>query len=181
MTQYTEEVSRRSPTLFLFLVDQSGSMSLPFAGQSNRRMSDGVADAINRLVFELVTRCSRGNEIFDYYYIGLVGYNSEINFGFGGALQGKPIVAVSEVGNNPIRIETRTKKTDDGAGGVLVQKAKFPVWLDPVAKGKTRMCEALRIATKSVQDFVANFPDSHPPLDLACSRGGGSWNTPHPE
>ena len=73
--QHTERVERKNPTFFVFLVDQSGSMSEPFAGQSNRRKADGVADAINRLIVELVLRCSEGATIADRYYMGLIGYN----------------------------------------------------------------------------------------------------------
>src|SRR2546429_2656566 len=36
------------------------------------------------------------------------------------------------------RIEDRAKKSDDGAGGVMDQTVKFPVWFDPYSKGGDR-------------------------------------------
>ena len=171
MAQHKEPIDRKNPTFFLFLVDQSGSMSEPFAGQANRRKADGVADAINRLIQGLVFRCSMGNEIADRYYIGLIGYNNSINLGFGGKLQGQYQVPVSQVGNNPLKIEERIKKVDDGAGGILEQRTKFQVWLEPVAQGKTKMREALETAKESVADFVQSFPDSFPPIVFNITDG----------
>ncbi len=60
---YTAEISRNNPTCFLFLVDQSGSMSRTFAAQPDRTLAQGVADAINRLVRDLVRACSNGEII----------------------------------------------------------------------------------------------------------------------
>ena len=53
---YSAEISRVNPTCFLFLIDQSGSMSRTFATQPDRTLAQGVADAINRLV---ATWCGR--------------------------------------------------------------------------------------------------------------------------
>lgn len=178
MAHHKEPIDRKNPTFFLFLVDQSGSMSEPFAGQANRRKADGVADAINRLIQGLVFRCSMGNEIADRYYIGLVGYNNTINLGFGGKLAGQYQVPVSQVGNNPLRIEERIRKVDDGAGGILEQKTKFQVWLEPVFLGKTKMREALEVAKESVTDFVQSFPDSFPPIVFNITDGVPTDATP---
>jgi hypothetical protein len=53
---YTAEISRANPSCFLFLIDQSGSMADPFGGGAARRKADGVADAINRLLQNLVIK-----------------------------------------------------------------------------------------------------------------------------
>jgi hypothetical protein len=52
---YTAEISRGNPSCFVFLIDQSGSMADVFgAGEGNQKKADGVADAINRLLQNLV-------------------------------------------------------------------------------------------------------------------------------
>jgi hypothetical protein len=178
MTPYTEPIDRRNPTFFLFLIDQSGSMSLPFAGQTGKTKAQGVADAINRIIQELVFGCSLGLEIADRYYMGLMGYNGTINLGFGGPLMGQYHVPVSQVESNPLRVETRVKKTDDGAGGILEQEVAFPIWIDPVACGKTKMREALEIAKESVADFVSSFPESYPPIVMNITDGKPTDATP---
>ena len=40
---YQAEISRSNPTCFLFLLDQSGSMSDPFAGGAGRSKADELA------------------------------------------------------------------------------------------------------------------------------------------
>jgi len=64
---YSAEISRTNPSCFLFLVDQSGSMSDPFGdGEVPRKKADGVADATNRLLQNLVIKCAKEEGIRDY-------------------------------------------------------------------------------------------------------------------
>ena len=64
---YSAEISRVNPSCFLFLIDQSGSMSDPFGGQAGRKKAEGVADAINRLLQNLVIKCAKSEGVRDYY------------------------------------------------------------------------------------------------------------------
>jgi len=141
---YSADISRANPSSFLFLIDQSGSMEDPFgSGDSNKRKKDGVADAINRLLQNLVIKCAKQEGVRDYYHIGVVGYGATMGPAFGGALSRKELVPISEVAVNPTRVEERTKNIDDGAGGLVDQQVKFPIWFEPVANGGTPMCQAL--------------------------------------
>ena len=57
---YSAEISRGNPSCLVFLIDQSGSMNDPFgAGEGNQKKADGVADAINRLLQNLVIKCAK--------------------------------------------------------------------------------------------------------------------------
>ena len=57
---YSAEISRTNPSCFLFLIDQSGSMGDSFgAGESSMTKANGVADAINRLLQNLVIKCAK--------------------------------------------------------------------------------------------------------------------------
>jgi hypothetical protein len=57
---YSAEISRTNPSMFLFLIDQSGSMDDPFGGgEADRKKAEGVADAINRLLQNLVIKCAK--------------------------------------------------------------------------------------------------------------------------
>src|SRR5258708_32859807 len=140
---YSAEISRTNPTCFLFLVDQSSSMLEPFGGQASKKKSEGVADAINRLLQNLCLKCAKSDGIRDYFHVGIIGYGAQVGLALGGKLAGQPLVPISAVANNPLRVEQRTRKVDDGAGGLTEQSFKFPVWVEPVANGKTPMCKAL--------------------------------------
>ena len=53
---HSAEISRSNPTCFLFLLDQSGSMADQWGSDATVTKAEGVADAINRLIYALVDR-----------------------------------------------------------------------------------------------------------------------------
>ena len=75
---YTAEISRTNPTCFLFLVDQSSSMLEPFGGNQESNKAEGVADAINRLLQNLVLKCAKSEGIRDYFHVGVIGYGGRV-------------------------------------------------------------------------------------------------------
>jgi hypothetical protein len=169
---YQAEISRANPTCFLFLVDQSGSMAERWGGDTGRTKAQGVADAINRLVETLVMRCSKGDHIADRYYIGAIGYGGEVSLGFPIApLAGSILQPVSVIAANPLRIEERIRRSDDGTGRLLEQRVRLPLWLEPKASGKTPMCEAFRAAYQVVCGFVAQNPACFPPIVINITDG----------
>jgi hypothetical protein len=168
---YLAEISRTNPTCFLFLVDQSSSMLEPFGSQPTKQKAEGVADAINRLLQNLVLKCAKSEGIRDYFYVGLIGYGGRVTPGLGGALAGQTVVPVSAIANNPLRVEQRTRKIDDGAGGLLEQSFKFPVWFEPTAAGRTPMCQALTLAKQYVEAFLGRFPKCYPPMVMNITDG----------
>ena len=177
---YSAEISRSNPTCFLFLVDQSGSMAERFSADSGRTKAAGVADAINRLIQSLVFRCAKGDYILDRYHIGVIGYGAEIDLGFSGDLSGGVLRPVSEIGNNPLHIEERVKRVDDGAGGLVEQAVKFPIWFEAVAGGRTPMCQALGVAHEVIQDFINRNPNCFPPIVINISDGIATDGDPQP-
>jgi hypothetical protein len=177
---YSAEISRANPTCFVFLVDRSGSMADSFGGESGQCKADSVADALNRLLQTLVLRCAKSEGVRDYFHIGVIGYGEQAGFALGGGLAGRGLVPVSEVGNNPLRVETRTRKVPDGAGGLVEQSIKFPVWFEPLANGRTPMCQALEQARSCVADFVSRTPRCFPPILLNITDGEATDGDPEP-
>lgn len=176
---YTAEISRANPSCFLFLIDQSGSMADPFgAGESSRRKADGVADAINRLLQNLVIKCAKEEGVRDYYHVGVIGYGAHVGPAFSGSLAGRELVPISEIGNMPARIEERTKKVDDGAGGLVDQSIRFPIWFDPVANGGTPMCQALGRAKAILEGWLAQHPACFPPILINITDGEATDGDP---
>ena len=176
---YTAEISRTNPSCLLFLIDRSGSMDDPFgAGESNRKKADGVADAINRLLQNLVIKCAKSEGVRDYYHVGVVGYGDKSGPAFGGTLAGRELVPISEIADNPERVEERTRKTDDGAGGLVDETVKFPVWFDAAAHGGTPMCAALKQAEEILSGWVAQHPDGFPPIVVNITDGESTDGDP---
>src|SRR4029077_5426487 len=87
-----------------------------------------VADVLNKTLYTLVTSCSKSDGVRNYFDVGVIAYGgTDVTTGFGGALADgilHPIVAISE---HTLRVEERKKKMDDGAGGIVELKTKFPI------------------------------------------------------
>jgi hypothetical protein len=168
---YSAEISRTNPACVLLLVDQSGSMAQPFAGMDDKKKADGVADAVNRLLQNLVLKSAKADGVRDYFRVGVIGYGAAVASGLGGSVPDDCLVPVSRLADSPKRVEERTRIADDGAGGVYEQTVKFPVWFDPVARGKTAMNAAFEAAEQVVAQFCVEYPDAYPPMVLNLTDG----------
>ena len=69
----------------------------PIAGSENRRKSDSVADAINRLLHNLVLKCARGEGVRNFYEVCVIGYGQQVAPALGGKLSGRELVPISDV------------------------------------------------------------------------------------
>ena len=92
---FSAEISRTNPTCLLFLVDQSKSMDGPFGGQPGKKKSEGVADAINRLLQNLVLKCAKADGVRDYFHVGVIGYGHEVSPQLAGTTADQPLVPIS--------------------------------------------------------------------------------------
>ena len=181
------EISRDNPTCFLFLVDQSYSMAKPWGRQLNRSKAQGVADAINGLIYALIDRCAMGQEVYDRYYVGVVGYGGDkedrnyVSLGFPvEALAGGVSRPISEIARNPFRIEQRVRKVSDGTGKLVEETVESPVWFEPVALGYTPMCRALQVAQEVVLQFISEHPTCFPPVVFNVTDGAANDGDPEP-
>lgn len=178
---YSAEISRANPSCFIFLIDQSGSMVEPISGSENKRKCDSVSDAINRLLHNLIIKCARGEGVRNFYDVCVIGYGSTVGPAFSGPLAGRDLVPIAEIASSPARVEERIKKTDDGMGGIIEQKVKFPVWFEPTAKGITPMGAALDTANKLLTEWVERHKVSYPPIVINISDGEATDSGPVPQ
>ncbi len=175
---YAAEISRANPSCFLFAIDQSGSMADPYGGESGKKKAEHLADAVNKLLSNLVIKCAKAEGVRDYFHIGVIGYGAQVGPAFTGPLAGKELVPISEVAASPARVEERAKKIDDGAGGLVEQKIKFPVWFDPTANNGTPMRQALSIAQGILRKFLAQHPNCFPPVVIHLTDGESTDGDP---
>ena len=176
---YTAEISRSNPSCFLFLIDQSGSMGDLFAsGESRRKKSEGVADAINKLLQNLVIKCAKEEGVRDYFNVAVIGYGATVGSAYGGQLAGRDLVPVSEIANLPARIEERKRQVEDGAGALVAQSVRFPVWFDPIANGGTPMCQAFGRAISLLESWALQHPNSFPPVVINITDGEATDGDP---
>ena len=84
------------------MIDQSGSMGDPY---DNSTKANFAALAVNRVIAEIITACTVGDEIKDRCYAAIVGYGTGTNVLF--------LEKVSDLAKNP-NTTTVKKKVSDG-------------------------------------------------------------------
>jgi hypothetical protein len=174
---YSGEISRDNPTAILFVIDQSGSMDEKMA--TGKSKAEFVADVLNKTIYTLVTNCTKSDGVRNYFDIGVVGYGgSGVGPGLGGLLSGAIVHPITALANSPLRVEDRTRLEDDGAGGVLERRIKFPVWFDPVSSGGTPMTAALTKAAEALVGWCDSHPNSYPPTIIHVTDGASTDGDP---
>jgi hypothetical protein len=190
---YEMQIDRANPGCIIFLADQSNSMLDGIAGTQRPKL-DTVATAVNRFFAELITSCEKGEEKpRNYFEIGLIGYTTDSNGVavvrplFQGALEGRDLVTISDLYDNPVEIEKRQKKefVDDGAGGLteVMREISFPVWYRPPGADQmfgTPMCTALGYCSQVARQWMDAHPGSFPPMVINLTDGEPTDGDPEP-
>lgn len=193
---YSAEISRRQPSCFLFLIDQSGSMADTFSHDSASQgttkganaslhktnepiqKAQAVADAVNRLLDSLGQRCVKGNEIYDYFDVGVIGYNSEVSSALNGIAGEKAIAPIGKIYENPAELEKRAQKLPDGMGGLVEVYNDFPIWFKPISSGGTAMCSVFALAKILLEEWIEQHPNSYPPTIINITDGESTDGDP---
>lgn len=175
---YSAEISRSNPTAFLVLIDQSYSMSESF-GHGMGSKAEEAARVVNRILTEFTIKCAKGDDqIYDYFEVGVLGYGSSVGNAFAGTLSSSLFQPISEVGNNPLRLDTVSKKVPDGAGSLVEESVSMPVWIDARADGHTPMCGAFQVAYDALSGWVHQHPDAFPPTVINITDGESTDGNP---
>ena len=176
---YVAEISRTNPSCFVFMIDQSASMIDPIGGSGLQHKHEVVADAVNRLLMELSIKCAKEEGVRDYFHVAVIGYGgSTAGPALGGDLRGQDLVSIGLLADKPLRVEHRTKKVPDGAGGLVDETVSFPVWLEPLGNGATPMCKALNRSKDILAAWISRYPRSFPPIVLNLTDGEANDGDP---
>lgn len=173
-TPYTAQITRNTPTAFIFMIDQSVSMQkeTQLYGET-MAMSEAVARIVNHQINELVLRCIKGSETRDYYDIAIIGYGENAYSGWKGELEGRDFVKPSELKEHPykkttIKKETRTRK------GIKVVEVEEVQWIEADAtKSWTRVHHAFDKAKQLLQNWMNEHHDKdcYPPTIINITDG----------
>ena len=173
---YTQSITRSHRTAFILAIDQSGSMAekLLFRGRQTTK-AEAVAEVTNRLLFELIERARRSDEVRDYYDIAVLGYSGDDEV-YSLLPGSREAISVTELaaGEPPLKTEIVEYRFPDGSNAL--REISTPAWVEPEAVGQTPMCEALRrvrdIAAKWCADPV--HAESFPPIVFNITDGEAS-------
>jgi hypothetical protein len=173
---YSAEISRKSPTAFIVLIDQSGSMADTFGLDSRITKAKFVSDVVNRWIDNLVIRASKNLKVRDYFHLAVLGYGGGVESAIRSLAAG--LQPISALADNPLRVEDRKMKVDDGVGGIVETPVKFRVWVDPRAEGQTPMCAALEAASALLRPWVSEHATAYPPTVINITDGQATDGDP---
>ncbi len=171
---YSQEISQETPGAFLFLVDQSRSMTKRFGTARNGKpvsRARVLADALNGTLAELVNRCTRDEGVSHYFDIGVIGYGktSRPAFCWEGKLAGRAMVPVAEVAKCA-RVSNKTVETEV-RGRKVRETVSVSRWIEPVAAERTPMNGALNLARLTLEEWIYQNPKSFPPMVINITDG----------
>ena len=173
-TAYTAQITRNTPTAFIFLIDQSVSMQnyTTLYGEE-MPMAEAVARIVNHQLNELVLRCIKGSETRDYYDIAIIGYGEKAYSGWKGELEGRDFVKPSELKEHPYKKIT-TKKETRTRKGVKVVEVEEVQWIEAEAtQGWTRVHLAFEKAKGLLDEWMEKHHDKdcYPPTIINITDG----------
>lgn len=171
---YTAQITRNTPTAFIFLVDHSVSMQkMTSLYGEEMTMAEAAARIVNNQINELVLRCIKMGDTRHYYDIAVVGYGVEAYSGWQGELEGRGFVSPEELKSHPYtkivtRKETRTRK------GVQVKEVEQVQWVSARHDGSwTHYHEAFDYAKRLLDDWMEKHHDKdcYPPTVIHITDG----------
>lgn len=173
-TPYTAQITRNTPTAFIFLVDHSVSMQneTTLFGEK-MTMAEAAARIVNMQINELVLRCIKSNEVRHYYDIAVIGYDEEAYSDWKGELEGRDFVSPEELRDNPYkRIVTREEKRT--RKGTVIKEVEKVQWIEANSEGSwTHVHKAFDRAKRLLSEWMKEHheKDCYPPTIINITDG----------
>lgn len=162
MSKNEMQWSSATPGLLVVMVDQSGSMTLPYEGGDSR--SEFAAKAVNRVINTLIQKNFDGKAPKNRCYVAVIGYDAEVKVLASGFLK--------DLESSPKRIANVTKKVSNGQGGVIEVETKMPIWIEPIYEDLcTNMMGAFATVNDIVEKWIKDHPEHPAPVVINISDG----------
>lgn len=139
---YRQKITTARPGCIVILADQSESMDERLG---KKIKADIVAEAVNAVIAQLITVCTRGEEIKDRCHICVIGYGEEVRY------------IVNDM------VSKLYKRPEAGK--------RVPTWLTTKASNTTPMAEAFELAYQVVQKSCSEHTKSFPPVVINITDG----------
>lgn len=172
-TPYTAQITRATPTAFIFLVDHSGSMSNTTHLYGNKiTCAEAVAQILNSQIHEMVSRCVKLDDVRHYFDIAVIGYGHDVYSAWKGDLAGRDFVSPSELQAHPYK-KCEIKKQRMIRGRLTEYTVEEPVWFEARHDGQqTNYHLALQKAKLLSEEWIKNHDAGcYPPTIINITDG----------
>ena len=162
MAANEKQWSSATPGLLIIMIDQSGSMLMPYDGPDSRTVF--ASKAVNRIIDTIIQKNFDGKAPKNRCFIALIGYNHLVKNLTSGYLK--------DLDEKPLRVETVKQKISDGAGGILTIDKSMPIWVEPITQdGATNMKGAFEMAKDIIDKWISDKPNNPAPVIINISDG----------
>ena len=159
--------SSATPGLLIILLDQSGSMMLPYEGNESKTVF--ASKAVNRVIDNIIQKNFDGDAPKNRCFISVIGYSHIVKELCSGWLK--------DLDSNPIRLDEIKQKVPDGAGGIIEINKKMPIWVEPITHdGATNMKGAFELAKDLSAKWMQENPKYPVPVIINISDGVPYYN-----
>lgn len=158
--------SSATPGLLIILIDQSGSMLMPYEGETRTSFA---TKAVNRVIDTIIQKNFDGKSPKNRCFITVIGYNHKVKELASGYLK--------DLDDNPLRVDVVKQKINDGAGGILEIDKNMPIWIEPIKDdGATNMKGAFEMAKDIIEQWISDKPNNPAPVIINISDGAPYFN-----
>jgi len=151
------------------------------------RKIDELTAEMNAWLTNLVLLSARAEGIKDFFDVAVIGYSTDeqsipiVGPAMIGPLAGRDIVAIGEIANCPSRVDTvRVSIPDEETGEIRDILQHTPIWIEPLTRGWAPVCSAIVKACELLDAWIAQHPDSFPPIVINLTDGESSEGDPIP-
>jgi hypothetical protein len=184
-TSYRKQWGTPHPGCLIILIDHSGSMDDVFGGDqigAGKKKMDMVATVVNTVLDDMIRENTVGKDIKDRADVAVLGYNgSQVMSALPAGVGAGDFTSFSQLQNNPLDVETRTKKAMDDTGSLYDDLVFFTTWVKPVADGGTPMCAALKRTRQLAEQWAQQHTDNFPPVVVHITDGESTDGDPSQE
>ncbi len=164
MPKNDKQWSSAHPGLLIILLDQSGSMLMPYSGSDSKTVF--ASKAVNKVIDNIIQKNFDGEAPKNRCFISVIGYNHDVKELCSGWLK--------DLDNNPLKIEKVKEKQPNGNGGIIEVEVEQPIWVEPIKQdGATNMKGAMDLAKETVINWMKDHQDKDDPAPVIINISDG--------
>ena len=174
MPSNEKQWSSANPGLIVILLDQSGSMLGDYEGGDSKTVF--ASKAVNKVIDNLIQKNYNGDVPKNRCFVSVIGYNHNVKELCSGWL--------SELDENPLKVETVKEKQPNGNGGIIEIEVEQPIWVEPITEdGATNMKGAFELAKELVSKWMSDHATEKDPAPIIINISDGEpyYEGKHPE